>query len=222
MELLQTRLSALPFWEQLNETQRQSLLRGTTAQILPKGSFLEGGEGGDHGLLLLSEGVIRVYLLSEEGREVTLLHLRKGDVCTLGASNLAAQLPFAPQMTVEEDCQFLSVRTAVMQDLMEEELMVRAFVHEQGSCHLVRMVWAMEQILFLRVDRRLASFLLEEYDRTGRREIRMTHEQIAQQISSAREVVARMVKKFTAQGLVMARRGVIYLIDLEGLQKLNQ
>ena len=72
------------------------------------------------------------------------------------------------------------------------------------------------------VDRRLASFLLEEYRRTGSRDIRMTHEEIARQISSAREVVARMVKRFSAQGLVEARRGSIRLVDLEGLEKLNQ
>ena len=105
---------------------------------------------------------------------------------------------------------------------MEECSAVRAFVYEQGSRHLVQMVWAMEQILFLRVDRRLASFLLAESRRTGSRELRMTHEEIARQISSAREVVARMIKRFSAQGLVESRRGSIRLVDLEGLQKLNQ
>ena len=172
-------------------------------------------------MLLVLAGSIRVYLLSEEGREVTLFHLRTGDVCTLGASQAPDQLPFAPQMTVEEECQVLMTQASALRGVMEENVAVRAFVHERGGHHLVQMVWAMEQILFLRVDRRLASFLLEEYRRTGDREIRMTHEEIARQISSAREVVARMVKRFSAQGLVEARRGVLYLADLEELQKLD-
>ena len=109
-----------------------------------------------------------------------------------------------------------------LKSLVEESLEVRSFVHEQVSRHLVRMIGAMERILFLHVDRRLASFLLEEFRRTGSREIRMTHEEIAQQISSAREVVARMVKRFAVQGLVEAKRGSIRLLDLEGLQKLDQ
>ena len=216
MEDLQTRLSALPFWSDLNETQRQTLLRGTIEQFFSDGSLLEE----ESGMLLLLNGSVRVYLLSEEGREVTLFHLRAGDVCTLGAAHVSDRLPFAPQMIVEEDCQVLMARASVVRNLAEESLSVRAFVYEQGNRHLVKMVWAMEQILFLHVDRRLASFLLEEYQRTGHAEIRMTHEEIARQISSAREVVARMVKRFSVQGLVEARRGVLHLTDLEGLQKL--
>ncbi|MBR2490035.1 MAG: Crp/Fnr family transcriptional regulator [Ruminiclostridium sp.] len=218
MDRLQDRLVVLPFWNDLNETQCQTLLRGTMEQTLPVGSLLEE----ENGMLLLLKGSIRVYLLSEEGREVTLFHLRSGDVCTLGAARVPDRLPFVPQMIVEEDCQVLVTRASALQSLREESLSVRAFVYEQGSRHLVQMVWAMEQIIFLHVDRRLASFLLEEYSRTGNREIRMTHEEIARQISSAREVVARMVKRFSAQGLVEARRGVLYLTDLEGFQKLMQ
>ncbi len=218
MECLQDHLSALPFWNHLTETQRQIFLRGTIEQVLPVGSLLEE----ESGMLLLLDGSIRVYLLSEEGREVTLFHLRAGDICTLGAARVSDQLPFAPQMIVEEPCQLLMTRASDMKSLVEESLEVRSFVHERVSRHLVQMVWAMEQILFLRVDRRLASFLLEEYGRTGNQELRMTHEEIARQISSAREVVARMIKRFSVQGLVEARRGVIHLTDLEGLQKLNK
>ena len=218
MECLQDHLSALSIWDHLNETQRQVLLRGTVEQVLPNGGLLEE----DNGLLLLLKGSVRVYLLSEEGREVTLFHLRAGDVCTLGATRVSDQLPFAPQMVVEEDCHLLMTRASAVKGLAEESLAVRSFVYEQGSRHLVQMVWAMEQILFLHVDRRLASFLLEEYGRTGRAELHMTHEQIAQQISSAREVVARMIKRFSVQGLVESRRGVLRLTDLEGLRKLIQ
>lgn len=218
MECLQDHLSALPIWDNLNETQRQTLLRGTIEQVLSGGTLLK-EEGG---MLLLLKGSIRVYLLSEEGREVTLFHLRPGDVCTLGIAGVSEQLPFAPQMVVEEDCRFLMTQVSDLKSLVEESLEVRSFVHERVSRHLVRMIGAMERILFLHVDRRLASFLLGEYHRTGSREIRMTHEEIAQQISSAREVVARMVKRFAVQGLVEAKRGSIRLLDLEGLQKLDQ
>ena len=79
-------------------------------------------------------------------------------------------------------------------------------------------MWAMQQILFLKMDRRLALFLLGEYERTGSAEIRMTHEQIAVHISSAREVVARMLKRFEADGLVRLRRGSIVLVRPETLR----
>ena len=78
----------------------------------------------------------------------------------------------------------------------------------------------MQQILFERFDRRLAGFLLEEYARTGSREILMTHEQIAAQVSSAREVVARTLKRFSADGLVEMKRGKLLLKDPNALKKL--
>lgn len=79
-------------------------------------------------------------------------------------------------------------------------------------------MWTMQQILFAKFDQRLAGFLLQEYEKTGSLQIRMTQEQVAQQINSAREVVARMLRRFVSDGLVEIRRGTILLRDIEGLR----
>ena len=82
-------------------------------------------------------------------------------------------------------------------------------------------MWAMQQIMFKGLDRRLAEFLLAEAERTGSDTIRMTHEQIAQHISSAREAVARMLKSFLEDGLVDLKRGAITLRDKNRLNRLK-
>ena len=81
-------------------------------------------------------------------------------------------------------------------------------------------MWTMQQILFAKMDQRLSRFLLSEYDRTGKLEVPMTHEQIAIRINSAREVVARMLKRFSADGLVQSKRGSVLLKDIDGLRNI--
>jgi CRP/FNR family transcriptional regulator len=82
-------------------------------------------------------------------------------------------------------------------------------------------MWAMQQILFMGFDKRLAVFLYDEYSRTGFNEIKMTHEQIAKMTGSAREVVSRMLKRFADDGLVEFRRGIIILKDISRLKKIT-
>ena len=98
---------------------------------------------------------------------------------------------------------------------------MRCFLYELATQRFSDVMWAMQQILFKSLDRRLATFLLAEAERTGSSAIRMTHEQIAQHISSAREAVARMLKSFSEDGLVALRRGEIVLRGVDGLMKLQ-
>ena len=105
--------------------------------------------------------------------------------------------------------------------LKEQNLHVRCFLYELATKRFSDVMWAMQQIMFKGLDRRLADFLLAEAERTGSDTIRMTHEQIAQHISSAREAVARMLKSFSEDGLVELKRGAITLRDTEGLNHLK-
>ena len=107
-----------------------------------------------------------------------------------------------------------------METLAQQNIYARCFLYELATARFSAVMWSMQQVLFARFDRRLATFLLNEYERTGNAEIRMTHEQIAQHVSSAREVVARMLKRFASDGLVEMRRGAIRLSDPDGLRRL--
>lgn len=210
----------LPFWEQLSEMEKEYTTRNASVRHYEKDSLLYGSGGVCLGMACVLKGKIRVSLLSEEGREITLFRLEKGDSCVLSASCVISQITFDTQMTVEEDCDLLVVNSGAFGRLSEQNIYVKCFMYEQMAERFSSVMWTMQQILFARMDQRLAGFLLQEYDRTGNMKIRMTQEQIALQINSAREVVARMLKRFIADGLVEVGRGVIILRDTEKLREI--
>ena len=161
------------------------------------------------------------YLLSGEGREVTLFRIEEGGGCVLSASCVISEINFDTFLGAERDTRLLIIPSGVFARLAEGNLRVKLWMYEQAASRFSDVVWSMQNLLFNRFDRRLADFLLEEYARTGSREIRMTHEQIAQNVSSAREVVARMLKRFASDGLVdVSRRGAVRLLDTEGLKNI--
>ena len=119
------------------------------------------------------------------------------------------------------ECRWRSIPANIIAALKEKNLYVRCFLYELATKRFSDVMWAMQQIMFKGLDRRLAEFLLAEAERTGSDTIRMTHEQIAQHISSAREAVARMLKNFSEDGLVELKRGAITLRDTDRLNHLK-
>ena len=160
-----------------------------------KGTLIHDGGSECLGLLLVLSGEIRTYLLSDEGREVTLFRLYAGDLCVLSASCVISQITFDTQMTAQRDTEVLIIPANIVAMLKEQNLAVRCCLYELATARFSDVMWAMQQLLFKGLDRRLAGFLLSEAERTGSDTIRMTHEQIAQHISSAREAVARMLRE---------------------------
>ena len=149
----------------------------------------------------------------------TLLH--REDVSEVINACDAGREGEATQMTAGMDTDVLIIPANIIAALKEKNLYVRCFLYELATKRFSDVMWAMQQIMFKGLDRRLAEFLLAEAERTGSDTIRMTHEQIAQHISSAREAVARMLKNFSEEGLVELKRGAITLRDTDRLNHLN-
>lgn len=221
MENIQTYLSHLPYWGDLNEAERKAVAQHAVVRHYAKGSILHSGGGNAClGMIYVLHGRLRTYLLSEEGREITLFRLEAGDPCVLSAACVVSQLTFDTQMEVETDCDLLIVGAAVFKKLTEENIYVRCFLYELATARFSTVMWTMQQILFEKVDRRLAAYLLAESEKTGSLELHVTHEEIARQINSAREVVARMLKRFSADGLVELRRGAVRLTNVPALREI--
>ena len=213
-------LERLPFWAQLNDSERELVRLHTTKRSYARGELIHGGGSECLGMVLVLSGLARTFVLSEEGREVTLFRLGEGEGCVLSAGCVISEIDFETFLSAEEKTRLLIVPSGVFARLTEGNLRVRLYMYEQAASRFSAVMWAMQNLLFRRFDRRLADFLLEEYERTGSREIRLTHERIAQNTSSAREVVARMLKRFAADGLVELRRGSIRLVDTDALREL--
>ena len=214
-------LERLPFWKLLTDAENELVQQNAVIRRYKKGTRVYSSERECLGMLFVMQGEMRTYLLSEEGREVTLFRIYPNDLCVLSASCVISQISFDTQMSAQKDTEALIIPPNIVLFLKEKNLSVRCFLYELATKRFSDVMWAMQQILFKRLDQRLALFLMQESQRLGTDTIHMTHEQIAQQISSAREAVARMLKQFSEDGLVELKRGAIRLLDQKGLKALQ-
>lgn len=211
-------LMKLPFWEQLDESERILIQDNSIIKKYKKGQRIYNSGDECSGLTMVLDGELRISIMSEEGREITLYRLHENELCALSASCILSQITFDTQTTVAEDCTVLLINTHTFEKLINQNIYVRCYMYELLSERFSSVMWTMQMILFKGYDRRLASFLISEYERTGLKTIKMTHEQIAQYTNSAREVVARMLKRFASDELVEFKRGRITLKDISSLK----
>ena len=186
---------AFPFWAQLTADEQEMLCRYTRPVHYRKGALVHSPLESCVGILLLRTGQLRAYLLSEDGRDVTLYRLFGGEVCILSASCVMDSVNVDLYIDAEEDTEALCISAGIFRRLMQ-------------------------QILFMSADRRLAIFLTDELAKTGGDEVRMTHDQMAKYMGSAREVVSRMLKYFAQEGWVRLYRGGVQVLDKQKLQAL--
>ena len=211
-------LMKLPFWERLDESERKLIQDNSIIKKYSKGQLVYNSGSECSGLTMVLNGELRISVMSEEGREITLYRLHENELCALSASCILSQITFDTQTTVAEDCMVLLINPYTFEKLINQNIYVRCFMYELLSERFSSVMWTMQMIVFKGYDCRLASFLISEYERTGLKTIQMTHEQIAQYTNSAREVVARMLKRFASDGLVEFKRGRITLKDISSLK----
>jgi len=214
-------LPRLPFWANLSPDEKAVVSQRAVTKRFAKGQLVSSNSSSCLGIVLILSGGVRVGLVSDEGREITLFRAGEGEVCVSTASCVIRQLAFDTDVTAETDTAILVIPSSVCAKLMESNIHVRAFVFEMQAERYSQTVRAIQAMLFKRFDQRLATYLVSEHDRTGSAEVKKTQEEIARDVNSAREVVARMLHEFSTRGLVEIRRGSIRLLDIEGLRKIG-
>lgn len=198
---------------ELPREQEQQLEDGTSLMDYEKGSHIHAPDAPCRGVLFIASGRLRVYLLSDEGREVTLYRVGAGDLCILSASCVLSAISFPVFIDAEEDTRVYQVGISSFRALTEENITLRAFAYEQALRRYADALWAMQQILFRGVDRRLAAYLLEEKDKQGSTTLSLRQEKIAADIGSSREVVSRMLRYFHDEGITENGRGKVTILD---------
>ena len=209
------------FWDKLDEMQKKFVLDHIIPVHYQKGNRIHSGENDCVGVLLIKKGELRVYILSEEGKDITLYRLRGGDICILSASCILQNITFDVHIDAEVDSDVLLLDANLYQQLCSENIYAENFTSKLVIDRFSDVMWAMEQILFMSFDKRLAIFLSDEITRTQSELVELTHEQIAKYIGSAREVVSRMLKYFAQEGIVELSRGGVKVIDKKKLKKLT-
>lgn len=207
-------------WEHMSKDEHDQLIASTTFVHYKKGVCIHGGGNDCVGGLIIKSGMLRTYMLSEEGREITLYRLCKGDMCILSASCILSAITFDVHIDAEEDSEVLLISPTFLSKLAQTNIYVECFAYKLTTDRFSDVMWAMQQILFMSMDKRLAVFLWDELAKTGGDTIRLTHEQAARYMGSAREVVTRMLKYFASEGVVELSRGGIRVLDKTKLKRL--
>jgi len=214
-------LSVFPFWDRLSDSDKELFCRHSSESNYKKGENIHGGSGECTGAIVVKTGGLRTYMLSEEGKEITLYRLYPGDVCMLSASCVLKSITFDVLVDAEEDSDCFIIGGNIFAEIADRNIYVQNFALDAAVGRFSDVMWVMQQILFMSFDRRLAIFLWDEMSKNGDSTIRLTHEQIAKYVGSAREVVSRMLKYFASEGIVEHSRGGIKIIDRQKLKSLT-
>lgn len=211
-----------PVWDKLTDNERELLKQSAVRRTIPKGTVQNSSPEFCVGLLIIRSGQLRAFIISEDGKEVTLYRLFERDMCLFSASCMINSIQFEISLEAEKETGLWVVPTDVYKQLMESSTAVANFTNELMAARFSEVMWLMEQILWKRFDERLASFLLEESNLEGGNVLKITHERIAAHLGTAREVVTRMLQHFQSEGLVALARGTVELTDEKRLRKLSE
>ena len=203
-----------PFWDKMNDRDKETFLRSSQSVHFKKGTNIHDGNECT-GVILIKSGALRLYLLSEDGKEITLYRLFPGDTCIFSASCVLDTITFDVFIDSEENSECIVVGGCAYEDLSRRMTEVKLYTYETALSRFSDVMWVMQQILFMSMDKRLAIFLLDECSKTGSDTVKLTHEQIAKYMGSAREVVSRMLKYFASEGMIVSSRS-------NGIQVVNK
>ena len=209
-----------PFWTKLTAQEQELIASAIVFHQVKAGTRIHDSGVECLGLVAVRNGQLRAYILSEEGREITIGRLFGYDVSLLSASCVMPDLQLNVMIEAEKDTEFWSIPAYLFKKLMGQSLAVATFSQNLLSGNFSELMWLMEQIMWKSFDKRLAEFLLEEIQVEESPLLQITHEKIANHMGTAREVVTRMLRYFQSEGVVKLTRGAIEIINEKKLQEL--
>ncbi len=211
-----------PVWNKLNPDQQSRILGSLMTRNVKKGTILHNGSMDCTGLLLIKAGQLRAYILSDEGREITIYRLFDMDMCLFSASCIMRSIQFEVTIEAEKDTELWVIPAETYGSIMKESAPVANYTNELMASRFSDVMWLMEQIMWKSLDKRVAAFLLEESAIEGTNELKITHEMIANHLGSHREVITRMLRYFQSEGMVKLSRGVVTVLDEVKLKELQE
>ncbi|MBI5016054.1 MAG: Crp/Fnr family transcriptional regulator [Deltaproteobacteria bacterium] len=196
---------------------------GPTRDPPPVGAFFFREGDPCHHFALLGAGDIRVFKLGPNGREITLYHVEEGQTCLVNMLSVTLNAPAVATGVVEAPAEALVIPAARVREWAGDSEEVRTFLFETMARRLMDVMALVEEIAFRRMDRRLADLLLRRLGAPGKTStvIAATHEELASELGTVREVVSRLLGDFDRRGAVTTGRGRIELRELSVLRSLS-
>jgi len=211
-----------PVWDKLTDSERELLTNSAVKRTAQKGTMLHNGSADCVGLFVIRSGQLRAFILSAEGKEVTIYRLFERDMCLFSASCMMNSIQFDISIEAEKDTELWVIPTEVYKKLMDDSMAVASYTNQLMATRFSEVMWLMEQIMWKSFDKRLAAFLLEESGIEESGTLKITHDRIAAHMGTAREVVTRMLRYFQSEGLVSLTRGTVEIKDIKGLQSVAE
>ena len=210
-----------PIWNQLTADQKNRIQKELITRKVEKGTIIHNGSMDCTGLLLVKSGQLRAYILSDEGREITIYRLFDRDMCLFSASCMMRSIQFEITIETEKDTELWIIPTEIYKSIMEESAPVANYTNELMATRFSDVMWLIEQIMWKNLDKRVASFLLEESSIEESDKLKLTHEAIANHLGTHREVITRMLRYFQSEGMVKLSRGTVTILNKEKLEHLQ-
>ena len=211
-----------PIWNKVAPEHQNRILNSVMFQKVPKNTVIHNGNLTCAGLLLIKSGQLRAYILSDEGREITIYRLFERDMCLFSASCIMRSIQFEVIIEAEKDSEVWIIPPYVYQSVMTESAPIANYTNELMATRFSEVMWLVEQIMWKSLDKRVAAFLLEESAIEGTETLKITHEAVANHLGTHREVITRMLRYFQNEGLVKLSRGIVEIVDAKKLENLSE
>ena len=209
-----------PVWYKLNDDQKNKIEKAAILRKFSKGDILHNGSSDCSGLILVKSGQLRAYINSEDGREITIYRLFEYDICLFSASCIMNSIQFDITITAEKDTESIVIPSDIYKSIMEESAPLANYTNEIMASRFSDVIWLIDQIMWKSFDKRLAEFLINESVIDNSDVLNITHEKIGNHLGSPREVVTRMLKYFSNEGMISLSRGKIEIVDKKKLESI--
>ncbi len=214
-------IERLPFFPHLTEEQKRAFLESAECVRFHAGETIYSPEQEKSGMIWLLSGSIRTVMVSETGKKAPLFHLREGQMCVPSSSCALSSICFAMEAVAEKDSELLIIPARVYGEVERENVYVQNFSFRMLADRLSDLSETMRQLMFLSLEKRLVSHLLEESRERKSTVLLATQEELAENVGSSREAVSRSLKKLKKKGLVTVERGRVELLDKKRLYELT-
>lgn len=206
----------LEFYKYLSDEERALLEHSCYYAEYKAGALIYSPARDCIGMLLVKKGIIRAYLLSDEGKKATIYRFHENEICILSMSCILQSITFDVEIEAEEDCMLWIIPISIVEQL-KKNIYVENFIYKITTEKFSCVVEAIQQLLFMTLEQRIIIFLLDEVNRKKTNMLEMTKGQIAENIQSAREAVSRVLTRLSREGVIAVSRGKIEILEKEKL-----
>lgn len=211
--------ASFPQFARLDPASAQVLSGSARMVTLPAGTALFHDGGPCSAYVLVVEGSVRVQKVAENGREIVLYRVESGQSCVLTTNCLISHGDYTAEGVAETEVKALVLPAAAFRSLLGQSEAFRDFVFSAYATRIADLLMLIEEVAFGRIDVRLAAWLLHHADDGGA--VKATHQDIATELGTAREVVSRQLKDFERRGWVGLHRGRVQVVQPQGLVSLR-